>query len=532
LQYHARVGNPRASGLIAHLAAALTSRPENRFHNRALRTFKSEHWLGSAEIAAGGERFTTLWQKAKILMVRIGAQRIPQSTLLLILMDAASVVVGLLTAISLRLRDHHAIAHYLTGPHIIARFALVIVVFTMAIYYSDQYEPSNFNSGVEVFMGLLQALGSACLVLAMFYYWDEEISLGRGIAAMSGPGVFALMLGSRAILSRTSLFLYGPKRVLVVGTGSTGISAVREIISRPELNLKVEGFLDERGENIGTSLVNPAIIGGVSQVESIVHDRRIDSIILSLRERRGNMPVPELLHLKFGGVEVEDAHSFIEKVTGRIHLEHLSPSWLILSDGFRKSQFFYAVKRTFDIIIALIAFVLALPLIVLVAIAIQLETGSPILFRQERTGFKGRSFKIMKFRSMCHKAEEGGPVWAVSNDNRVTRLGRFIRKYRLDELPQILNVLRGEMSLVGPRPERPHFCELLKESIPFFELRHTVRPGITGWAQVKYQYGASVEESKTKLEYDFFYIKHMSIVLDLAILFETAKVMIYGRGAK
>jgi len=465
-------------------------------------------------------------------MVRFGAQRIPQSTLLLLFLDAASVVIGLLAAISLRLRGHVAIAHYLSGPHILPRFALVILVFGVALYYSDLYERSNFSSGIEVFMGLLQALGSACLVLAMIYYWDEDISLGRGIAAMSGPAVFALMLGSRAILSKTSLLLYGPKRVLVVGTGSTGISAVREIISRPELNLKVEGFLDEHGENIGKSLVNPGIIGAVGEVESIVQDRRIDSIILSLKERRGNMPVSELLHLKFGGVEVEDAHSFIEKVTGRIHLEHLSPSWLILSDGFRKSQFLYAVKRTFDIVIALVALVLTLPLMIAVAIAIWLESGGPVLFRQERTGFKGRSFRIMKFRSMCHKAEEGGPVWAASDDNRITRIGRFIRKYRLDELPQIINVLRGEMSLVGPRPERPHFCELLDEKIPYFQLRHTVRPGITGWAQVKYQYGASVEESKTKLEYDFFYIKHMSIVLDLAIIFETAKVMIYGRGAK
>lgn len=465
-------------------------------------------------------------------MVRIGAQRIPQSTLLLLSLDAVSVVIGLLTAISLRLRDHRAIAQYLSGPHIVARFALVILVFGIALYYSDLYDRSSLNSGVEVFMGLLQALGSACLVLAMIYYWDEDISLGRGIAAMSGPAIFALMLGSRAILSKTSLLLYGPKRVLVVGTGLTGISAVREIISRPELNLKVEGFLDEHGLNIGKSLVNPGIIGAVGEVESIVNDRRIDSIILSLKERRGNMPVSELLHLKFAGVEVEDAHSFIEKVTGRIHLEQISPSWLILSDGFRKSQFLYAVKRAFDVVIALIAFVLTLPLMVLVAIAIWLESGSPVFFRQERTGYKGRSFKIMKFRSMCHSAEKGGPVWAASDDNRITRVGRFIRKYRLDELPQILNVLRGEMSLVGPRPERPHFCELLEEKIAFFQLRHTVRPGITGWAQVKYQYGASVEESKTKLEYDFFYIKHMSIVLDLAILFETAKVMIYGRGAK
>jgi sugar transferase (PEP-CTERM system associated) len=320
--------------------------------------------------------------------------------------------------------------------------------------------------------------------------------------------------------------------VLVVGTGSAGISAVREILSRPELNLKVEGFLDEHGENLGKSLVNPGIVGAVREVESIVRDRRIDSLIISLKERRGNMPVSELLHLKFGGVEVEDAHGFIEKVTGRIHLEHLSPSWLILSDGFRKSQFLYATKRALDLIVALIALVLTLPVMVVVAIAVWLESGSPVLFRQERAGLKDRTFRIMKFRSMIQKAEEGGPVWASADDNRVTRVGRFIRKYRLDELPQVFNVLRGEMSLVGPRPERPHFCEILEKSIPFFELRHTVRPGITGWAQVKYQYGASVEESKTKLEYDFFYIRHMSMVLDLAIIFETAKVMIYGRGAQ
>ena len=295
-----------------------------------------------------------------------------------------SVVVGLLAAICLRLWDHRTIADYLSGPHILTRFGLVIAVFGVAFYYSDLYDRSSFSNGVEVFMGLLQALGSACLVLALFYYLDEDISLGRGIAAMSGPAVFILMLGSRAILSKTNLLLYGPKRVLVVGTGSTGISAVREIISRPELNLKVEGFLDERGENIGKSLVNPGIVGAVQEMESIVRDRRIDSIIISLKERRGNMPVSELLHLKFGGVEIEDAHCFIEKVTGRIHLEHLSPSWLILSDGFRKSPFLYGVKRTLDILVALVALVLTLPVMIVVAIAIWLETGGPVLFRQER----------------------------------------------------------------------------------------------------------------------------------------------------
>jgi sugar transferase (PEP-CTERM system associated) len=465
-------------------------------------------------------------------MARIGAQRIPPGTLLLLFLDALFVVVGLLTAIGLRFHDQHEIIEYLRGPHVVARFGFVVVVCETALYYSKLYDRSEFSNGLNVFMGLLRALGSTSLVLAVVYYLDDTVSLGRGIAAMSGPTVFALILGSRILLGSTSLLPYEPKRVLVVGTGPTGISAVREILVRPELNLKVEGFLDEKGENIGQSLVNPGIIGGIQEVESITLGRRIDRIIISLMERRGHMPVSQLLHLKFAGVEVQDAHSFIEQTTGRIHLEHLSPSALILSDGFRKSTFSYAAKRFFDIIIAFIAFAFSLPIMVLVAAAIWLETRSPIFFRQVRTGLNGRTFEITKFRSMYQNAEEHGPVWAVRDDNRITRVGHFIRKFRLDELPQVLNVLRGEMSLVGPRPERPEFCLLLEQNIPFFSLRHTVRPGITGWAQVKYQYGGSVEESRVKLEYDFFYIKHMSLVLDLAILFETAKVIIHGSGAK
>jgi exopolysaccharide biosynthesis polyprenyl glycosylphosphotransferase len=190
------------------------------------------------------------------------------------------------------------------------------------------------------------------------------------------------------------------------------------------------------------------------------------------------------------------------------------------------------MKHALDLIVALVALVVSLPLMLLTAAAVWLESGGPVLFRQERTGLRGRTFKILKFRSMYQNAEEAGPVWAAHDDDRITRVGRIIRKFRLDELPQIFNVLRGEMSLVGPRPERPHFYKLLARDIPYFPLRYSVRPGITGWAQVKYQYGATLEESKTKLEYDFFYIKHMSLVLDLAILFETAKVMLHGRGAK
>jgi sugar transferase (PEP-CTERM system associated) len=464
-------------------------------------------------------------------MARIGAQKIPPTTLLLLFLDAFFIVVGLLVAIFLRFYNEQETVAYLRGPYVAARFGLVIVVCETALYYCKLYDQPDLASRLKVFTGLLRALGFSSLVLALVYYLSEAVSLGRGIAAMSAPTIFALMLGSRTLLGKSSWFLL-PQRVLVVGTGQTGISAVREILGRPELNLKVEGFLDEKGENIGKSLINPAIIGSLEEVELIALARRVNRIIISLIERRGLMPVPQLLRLKFAGVGVEDAHSFIEQITGRIHLEDLSPSFLILSDGFRISVLLRAAKRISDIVVGIVALVVFLPIAGLVAIAIWLESGGPIFFRQERTGLNGRTFRILKFRSMHKNAEAHGPAWAVRDDNRVTRVGRILRKFRLDELPQLLNVLGGEMSLVGPRPERPQFCHLLEQRIPYFALRNTVRPGLTGWAQVKYQYGGSIEESKTKLEYDLFYIKHISLALDLIILLETAKVVIYGHGAK
>jgi exopolysaccharide biosynthesis polyprenyl glycosylphosphotransferase len=210
----------------------------------------------------------------------------------------------------------------------------------------------------------------------------------------------------------------------------------------------------------------------------------------------------------------------------------LSPSWLILSDGFCKSKFLTVAKRSLDVIFALVGLFLTWPLMVATAVAIWLETGRPLLFRQKRVGLNGKEFEILKFRSMRKDAEAAGPAWATATDSRITRVGSFLRKYRLDELPQLITVLRGEMSLVGPRPEQPHFCQLLLRKIPYFDQRHSVRPGITGWAQINYRYGSTVNESKVKLELDLFYIKHLSVFLDLAILFETGKVMLIGRGAR
>ncbi|HXJ06042.1 MAG TPA: TIGR03013 family XrtA/PEP-CTERM system glycosyltransferase [Candidatus Acidoferrum sp.] len=451
-------------------------------------------------------------------------------TLLLLASDSLSIILGLLIGTSLRFLNIHLMLAYLKGPNTGLRFGLVVVAAELSLYYNDLYSPHVVSRRNELAVRLFHALGVACVALGIVYYFAPDSGLGRGIAVLAAPAILILMLSGR--LLSTDLMLRGPERVIVVGTAPAGISLVREIISRPELNLKVIGFLDEKGENIGKPLVNPGIIGAAKDLQEIVTKERIDRIVLALKERRGLTPLKDLLRLKFEGVGVEDAHTINEKIMGRIFLEHLSPSWLILSDGFRKPKLLLFAKRTIDFIAASIALILTSPVMVLVAVAIGLETGSPILFRQERTGLGGRSFSILKFRSMRQNAEAGGPAWAADGDERVTRVGRFIRKFRLDELPQFINVFRGEMSLVGPRPERPYFCQMIEEVTPYYILRHSVRPGITGWAQISYQYGGTIEQSKTKLEYDLFYIKHLSLLLDLAILFGTAKVILNGHGAK
>ena len=322
------------------------------------------------------------------------------------------------------------------------------------------------------------------------------------------------------------------ERVLVLGTAEAGITLVRELLLRPELNVKVVGFLDEEGKNIGKSLVNPSIIGSVNQVSDIVKEEAVSQVILSLNERRGCTPVDQLLQLKFSGVQVADAHSMFEKVTGKILLTNLEPSWLFLSAGFRKSRFLLTSKRCVDIVVSLLGIIIGLPLMGVIALAVWLETGSPVLFRQERVGLGQELFTILKFRSMSQTAEADGASWAQTDDPRITRVGRVLRKYRLDEMPQLFNVLRGEMSFVGPRPEQTKLCKMLEEMIPMYWRRHSVRPGITGWAQVKYQYGSTVEDAKHKLEYELYYIKNLSLKLDLAIILATFRVVLFGRGAK
>jgi sugar transferase (PEP-CTERM system associated) len=464
-------------------------------------------------------------------MFKIGGQTVPLKALFLVVSDSCLIAFGILLAATIRFHEVEGLTAYLSSRESAIRFGLVLLVCQAAVYYYDLYDFQVVGRRTMLFVQSLQALGVSCLVLGAVYFFRPEISLGRGVAAIAAPIILFQLVAWRLLLEKTSEVLHPTERILVMGTGTAGISLVKEILRRPELHFKVVGFLDEKGENIGKSLVNPGIIGAAADVREIALKEAADRVVISLAERRGLMPVQQLLHLKFSGTKVEDAHSLYERLTGRILLEHLNPSWLILSDGFRKSKVTLALKRGVDIVAALLGLVVTAPLMVLTAIAIWLEDGKPVLFRQARVGLLGREFQMLKFRSMYHNPA-GSTAWTSAGDRRITNVGKFIRRSRLDELPQLINVLRGDMSLVGPRPEQPYYVSLLEQQIPFYAQRHTVRPGCTGWAQVKFQYGASVEESKTKLEYDLFYIKHISAFLDLAIIFETFKVLLSGRGAK
>jgi sugar transferase (PEP-CTERM system associated) len=276
----------------------------------------------------------------------------------------------------------------------------------------------------------------------------------------------------------------------------------------------------------------PVIIGDYTQISSIANAGGVDRIIVALDERRGKFPLEQLLSCRLKGIRIEDGVAFTEQLVGKLSVESLHPSFIIFSDGFERSAIFIQVKRVLDILASAVGLTLSFPFSLMTALAIKLDSKGPILYQQERVGKDGKIFRILKFRSMRVDAEKSGPVWAGVDDQRITRVGRIIRKLRLDEIPQMINVLKGEMSFVGPRPERPFFTERLKKEIPYYSQRHAIKPGITGWAQICYRYGASKEDALEKLKYDLYYIKHMSLLFDLVIIFETAKIVLLGKGSR
>lgn len=412
------------------------------------------------------------------------------------------------------------------------KIALVTVVCQLCLYYNDFYDLTLVHSNRELVVRLLQAVGAASIALAALYFIMPGLMIGDGIF-VSALFVFLVgILGWRLLFNRLTGSLDMEERILVVGTGETARKVVRQIIDQREFAYRVIGFIDDDKARIGERIVNPGIVGTPADIPALIARHQIDRIIVGLSDRRGKLPVEQLLSAKLAGIRVEDATTTYERVTGKILIDNLRPSWLIFSDGFHVSRLTRWMKRGIDLALSLIVAVLASPLMLLTALAVWLESGAPVLYCQERVGENGRTFTLCKFRSMRTDAEKGGtPIWATTGDNRITRVGRFIRMTRLDELPQIWNVLGGDMSFVGPRPERPYFVAELAKDIPFYQQRHAVKPGLTGWAQVKYRYGASLEDAMEKLRYDLYYIKHLSVFFDLTIVFDTVKVVLFRKGA-
>jgi sugar transferase (PEP-CTERM system associated) len=393
-------------------------------------------------------------------------------------------------------------------------------------HYFDLYDPARLAEGSLVYFRLLVVLGTFSIILAALELCFPRFMLGKHALLLGLVILTFALITWRSSYGWLIRRPYLTERIYVLGGSKLAQRLVEAISSRPDLGMEVAGWAETLSNELDTRKTLESNIAAV-----LKNSQRISRIVLAMPDRRGTIPVRQLLTLRLSGVRVEDATSFFEKITGKIEIEDLHPSWLILSDGFRIDSAF--VTRAASILISLALLALLLPLLLLIALAIKANSPGLVLYRQKRVGRNDAVFTCYKFRTMRADAEAGtGPVWAGEDDPRITPVGRILRKARLDEIPQLWNVVKGDMALVGPRPERPEFVKWLSTTIPYYTLRHAIRPGITGWAQVNYRYGSSVEDAQEKLKYDLFYIKNMSLGLDLMTLLYTTKVVFLGRGAQ
>ncbi len=452
--------------------------------------------------------------------------------ILLILAEAALVYGALICAVYIRFGVTDAAFELLRMNGFLK--AAVATFFCLAAFYLfDLYDFLLMHDRRELVLRLIQALGLAWIVLAFSFYTFPAVMLGRGVSLIALPIALTLMVGWRVSIH---WFLGHPdfgERILIVGSGNLAVEVAREVLDRRDAGYRIVGFVGTDAELLGKSLINPRVIGMTEELDDIVKREHIDRIVVAMGERRGQLPTNKLLQLSLAGqVNIEEGASFYERITGRVSLNMLRPSWLIFTGRGRQAKIAELARNVVHWLVALIGAILSLPIVLVTAVLIKLESKGPIFYKQERVGKNGRTFVLTKFRSMRVDAEQAGPVWASKKDTRTTRVGRVIRKIRVDEIPQFWNILKGEMSFVGPRPERPHFVAQLAEEIPFYEQRHLIAPGLTGWAQIKYPYGASIEDARQKLQYDLFYIKNHGLFLDAIIMFETIKIILFGRGAQ
>jgi len=421
--------------------------------------------------------------------------------------------------------DAHMFIGYEQGG---ARVAVVVGVFVLCMYYFDLYDSTVLRSQREVFIRLIQVFGAVCIILACVYTLFPAMRLQQSVfvaGALSAALVTALW---RRLFSFVNTWPAFMERVLVLGDGVLAQGLLKEIDERSELGIKVVAHISE--DQDWSSWQTPGMPAFAAEIDRVTRVLRVHRIIVSMKERRGRLPVESLLELKKRGIVIQDGNELYQFITGKISLDSLRPSMLLFSPGFQVSRAFLLYKRISSLVLACVGLLLTLPLMLLVALAIKLDSTGPAIFRQRRVGKDGKIFTLYKFRSMYEGVD--GERAATEHDERCTRVGRWLRATRIDELPQLWNIFRGDMHLVGPRPFVPEQeCKLAKE-IPFYNLRWSVPPGATGWAQVNRGYCATIEENAEKLAYDLFYIKHLSVGLDLLVIFKTFKMLLLGRGAR
>ena len=442
------------------------------------------------------------------------------------LLDSSFVIVG----VAITVMWHH---HGLPIDHKqVVLFGLVIVAVAMFLstllgLYQRIHKRTIIDTRTQALLSIYLSFPIAYTIYVLL----PLAPVSRELAQLSAMSAVFGILVSRISGSNSTASRVAKRRILVFGTGIKA-HEVKRALNKSDPSAEIVGFFAGPNENDSIMPGNQIISRGKTLSETAMA-LNVQEIVVALSERRsGAMPLRELLDCKLSGIQVLDLASYFEKTLGQIRLDSLYAGWLIFGDGFNQGRIRSFTKRIFDIVFSLILLTIALPVMLVTTLLIILESGFPVFYRQERVGRNGRLFDVIKFRSMrCDAEKDGKPVWAKSADDRVTRVGRIIRKLRIDELPQLYCVLKGDMSLVGPRPERPFFVDQLTREIPFYAVRHSVKPGVTGWAQVCYHYGATVEDSAEKLQYDLYYVKNHSLFLDLVVLFETVGVVITGKGA-
>jgi sugar transferase (PEP-CTERM system associated) len=458
-------------------------------------------------------------------MIRLFNVYYPTRTIVLLLCEA--LIIGgcfLLATLLIVGPDSYLVLNFEYGW---VKIVSLIVLTLLISYYFDLYEPQRISESWEIYFRLLLVLGFLSFLLSGVIYFFPTVDIAHSVLLLGLVFLTIALVVWRSVYE----WLIGRdafrERVYVLGAGDRAQMVVNLLRNRRDAGMEVvgcDGFADERAER------HEVFSAAMADLDGSKH--HIDRLVVALEDRRGTLPMRELLKLRFNGVVIEEAGALLERLTGKLYLDGLRPSNFIYSEGFRVKPSQQIARRIVSTLTAAIGLLLFLPFFPFVVLMVRMSSPGPIFFRQTRVGMGGRNFSVFKFRTMRTDAEAAGAKWATKNDPRVTRVGMFMRKTRLDEVPQLWNVLRGDMGFVGPRPERPEFVPWLSEQIPYFDLRHMIRPGLTGWAQVRYGYGATLAQSREKLEFDLYYIKHMTLGLDLLIMFETVKTIIRRQGSQ